>query len=81
MLQADVRRFEDINYGSGDDVSLILDENKLSSDTNDKTSEPAVLDPSVCSVVFFRQMTLIISCNIVMFMHFVLIYNTTCLIF
>ena len=53
MLQADVRRFEDINYGSGDDVSLILDENKLSSDTNDKTSDPAVLDPSVCSVVFF----------------------------
>ena len=53
MLQADVRRFEDINYGSGDDVSLILDENKLSSDTNDKTSEPAVLDPSVGSMVFF----------------------------
>ena len=53
MLQADVRRFEDINYGSGDDVSLVLDENKLSSDTNDKPSEPAALDPSVCSVVFF----------------------------
>jgi hypothetical protein len=53
MLQADIRRFEDINYGSGDDVSLILDENKLSSDTNDNTSELAVLDPSVCSMVFF----------------------------
>ena len=53
MLHAKVRRFEDINYGSGDDVPLILDENRLSSDTNDKTSEPAVLDPSVCSVVFF----------------------------
>ena len=53
MLQADVRRFEDINYGSGDDVSLVLDENNLSSDSNVKTSEPAVFDPSVCSVVFF----------------------------
>ena len=44
MYHAELKKFEDINFGSGDEISLIVDE---VSTTNDKTSEPASLDPSV----------------------------------
>ena len=51
-MQADVRRFEDINYGSGDDVSLILDENKLSSDTTllDKAAAKITIQDKIVTI-------------------------------
>ena len=39
--------FEDINFGSGDDILEIIKDSPNSA-TIDKISEPASLDPTVC---------------------------------
>ena len=46
IYRAEIKGFEDIHFGSGDDI-LEIKKGSAIPTTNDKTSEPAVLDPSV----------------------------------
>ena len=51
IYHAELKQFEDLNFGSGEDISIVVDKVTSSPTSNDKNSEPAVLEPTVRLIV------------------------------
>ena len=51
IYHAELKQFEDTNFGSGEEIPLVDDKGSSVPTTNHKNSEPAILEPTVRLVV------------------------------
>ena len=57
IYHAELKQFEDTNFGSGEEISLVVDKIPSASTAIDKNTEPGVLDPMVRLMGSLRQKT------------------------
>ena len=57
IYHAELKKFEDTNFGSGEEISLFVDKDTSASTANDKNTEPGVLEPMVRLIGSLRQRT------------------------